>query len=119
MSLPFNLISTDHLASDIIHGSIVVVCTLFAFIALVWLREQILHGGGPDWLERDANLLAQLNGNNNNEQDVQNNNNNNEEEEELAREENVQLPREPDNIPVRNVYIRGWIVEMSTLEVQL
>uniref|UniRef100_A0A8D9BVB0 E3 ubiquitin-protein ligase MARCHF6 n=1 Tax=Cacopsylla melanoneura TaxID=428564 RepID=A0A8D9BVB0_9HEMI len=113
MSLPFNLISTDHLASDIIHGSIVVVCTLFAFIALVWLREQILHGGGPDWLERDGNLLAP--GHNNNEHNIQNNNNNNEEEERGAGEEeegegnnnnnvnnNNELPREPDNIPAMN-----------------
>lgn len=23
-------------------------------LGLVWLREQILHGGGPDWLERDG-----------------------------------------------------------------
>jgi len=23
----------------------------------VWLREQILHGGGPDWLERDNNNI--------------------------------------------------------------
>lgn len=30
-----------------------VLCTLCAFIGLVWLREQILHGGGPDWLEQD------------------------------------------------------------------
>lgn len=31
-----------------------VTCTLFAFAGLVWLREQILHGGGPDWLQRDG-----------------------------------------------------------------
>ena len=31
--------------------------TLLAFIGLVWLREQILHGGGPEWLEIDANGL--------------------------------------------------------------
>jgi hypothetical protein len=102
MSLPFNLISTEHLASDIIHGSIVVVCTLFAFIALVWLREQILHGGGPDWLERDGNLLI----NNNNEQGVHNNNN---EEEggggEEGAEQEGQVPREPDNIPVSYFFI--------------
>ena len=29
----------------------VVTLTLLAFIGLVWLREQILHGGGPAWLE--------------------------------------------------------------------
>jgi E3 ubiquitin-protein ligase MARCH6 len=43
----------DNLAADILHGCLVVTCTLFAFLSLVWLREQILHGGGPDWLEQD------------------------------------------------------------------
>lgn len=52
-----NLLSPENLASDIFHGCFVVTCTLFAFIGLVWLREQILHGGGPDWLERD-NVVA-------------------------------------------------------------
>ncbi|KAI5719871.1 hypothetical protein M8J76_016240 [Diaphorina citri] len=68
-------------------------------VTLVWLREQILHGGGPDWLERDGNLLI----NNNNEQGVHNNNN---EEEggggEEGAEQEGQVPREPDNIPVIN-----------------
>ena len=41
------------MATDILHGCVVVLCTLCAFIGLVWLREQILHGGGPDWLEQD------------------------------------------------------------------
>ena len=31
--------------------------TLLAFIGLVWLREQILHGGGPEWLEMEANAI--------------------------------------------------------------
>lgn len=56
-SLPFDMLSTENLASDVFHGCFVVTCTLFAFIGLVWLREQILHGGGPDWLERE-NLVA-------------------------------------------------------------
>lgn len=47
------MLSTENIASDIFHGCFVVTCTLFAFIGLVWLREQILHGGGPDWLERE------------------------------------------------------------------
>ena len=52
------MLSTDNIASDVFHGCFVVTCTLFAFIGLVWLREQILHGGGPDWLERDNNNAA-------------------------------------------------------------
>lgn len=47
------MFSTENLAADVFRGCFVVTCTLFAFIGLVWLREQILHGGGPDWLERD------------------------------------------------------------------
>ena len=34
-----------------------VTLTLLAFIGLVWLREQILHGGGPEWLEMEAAAL--------------------------------------------------------------
>ncbi|XP_044736435.1 E3 ubiquitin-protein ligase MARCHF6 isoform X2 [Chrysoperla carnea] len=53
LTLPLHIISPDNVASDVFHGCFVVTCTLFAFIGLVWLREQILHGGGPDWLERE------------------------------------------------------------------
>ena len=38
---------------DIVQGLCVVGVTLMAFIGLVWLREQILHGGGPEWLEHE------------------------------------------------------------------
>ncbi|XP_046484590.1 E3 ubiquitin-protein ligase MARCH6 [Neodiprion pinetum] len=53
MSLPMDMLSTENLSSDVFHGCFVVTCTLFGFIGLIWLREQILHAGGPDWLERD------------------------------------------------------------------
>lgn len=56
-TLPFDMLSTDNLATDIFHGCFVVSCTLFAFVGLIWLREQILHGGGPDWLQRENLLL--------------------------------------------------------------
>lgn len=58
MSMSFDLFTTENIAADVFRGCFVVTCTLFAFIGLVWLREQILHGGGPDWLERDENLVA-------------------------------------------------------------
>lgn len=51
LSFPFDLFTTDNLAADVFRGGFVVTCTLFVFIGLVWLREQILHGGGPEWLE--------------------------------------------------------------------
>ncbi|XP_014219610.1 E3 ubiquitin-protein ligase MARCH6 isoform X2 [Copidosoma floridanum] len=53
MSLPMDMFSTENISSDVLHGCIVISCTLFTFLGLVWLREQILHAGGPDWLERD------------------------------------------------------------------
>ncbi|CAG9773166.1 unnamed protein product [Ceutorhynchus assimilis] len=53
LTLPFEMLSSENIAGDIFQGCLVVCCTLFAFAGLVWLREQILHGGGPDWLQRD------------------------------------------------------------------
>lgn len=54
MALPMEILSPDNISSDVFHGCFVVTCTLIAFIGLVWLREQILHAGGPDWIERNA-----------------------------------------------------------------
>nr|XP_032520336.1 E3 ubiquitin-protein ligase MARCH6 [Danaus plexippus plexippus] len=53
ISLPFDIVSAENLAKDVFSGCFVVTCTLFAFVGLVWLREQIMHGGGPDWMERE------------------------------------------------------------------
>lgn len=61
--LPFNLLSAQNIPLDIFKGLFVVSCTFFATIGLIWLREQILHGGGPEWLDREDN-------NNNNQQNV-------------------------------------------------
>ena len=37
-------------------------CTLCAFISLVWLREQIVMNGGPEWLEPNVvDPLPQVN----------------------------------------------------------
>ncbi|XP_060802474.1 E3 ubiquitin-protein ligase MARCHF6 [Amyelois transitella] len=54
ISLPFDIVSAENLAKDVFSGCFVVTCTLFSFIGLVWLREQIMHGGGPDWMEREV-----------------------------------------------------------------
>lgn len=53
ISLPFEIVSAENLAKDVFSGCFIVTCTLFSFIGLVWLREQIMHGGGPDWMERE------------------------------------------------------------------
>ena len=57
---------SDNITTDILQGCAVVTLTLLAFIGLVWLREQIVHGGGPDWLDMDFDAPANNNNNNNN-----------------------------------------------------
>ncbi|KAI1285561.1 E3 ubiquitin-protein ligase MARCHF6 [Halotydeus destructor] len=52
ITLPLDILSTENLVSDGFYGCCVVTCTLCAFICLVWLREQILRGGGPEWLDQ-------------------------------------------------------------------
>lgn len=63
LTLPLDMLSTDNLLADSFYGCCVVTCTLCTFISLVWLREQILHGGGPDWLDQDNNNINNNNPN--------------------------------------------------------
>ncbi|XP_072139613.1 E3 ubiquitin-protein ligase MARCHF6 isoform X1 [Mobula birostris] len=53
LTLPLDMLSTENLLADSLQGCFVVMCTLCAFISLVWLREQIVHGGAPQWLEQN------------------------------------------------------------------
>ncbi|XP_067145385.1 E3 ubiquitin-protein ligase MARCHF6 [Centruroides vittatus] len=53
LTLPLDMLSSENIFSDSFYGCCVVTCTLCAFISLVWLREQIMHGGGPEWLEQE------------------------------------------------------------------
>ena len=48
------LFCRENITTDILQGCLVVTLTLLAFIGLVWLREQIIHGGGPEWLDMDV-----------------------------------------------------------------
>uniref|UniRef100_A0A8C6NLX2 E3 ubiquitin-protein ligase MARCHF6 n=1 Tax=Nothobranchius furzeri TaxID=105023 RepID=A0A8C6NLX2_NOTFU len=45
--------TSENILADCLQGCFVVTCTLCAFISLVWLREQIVHGGAPQWLEQN------------------------------------------------------------------
>lgn len=56
----FFFFNRENLLADCLQGCFVVTCTLCAFISLVWLREQIVHGGAPQWLEQ--NQQQPLNG---------------------------------------------------------
>ena len=51
-------VHSDNLLADSLQGCFVVTCTLCAFISLVWLREQIVHGGAPHWLEQNQQQPA-------------------------------------------------------------
>ncbi|MCP9260373.1 E3 ubiquitin-protein ligase MARCH6 [Dirofilaria immitis] len=68
LSLPFQLFSLDNLLIDCLKGCFIVSIFLCAFISLVWLREQIIHGGPQEWLNlednaRDANAENALDDN--------------------------------------------------------
>uniref|UniRef100_A0A671K866 RING-type E3 ubiquitin transferase n=1 Tax=Sinocyclocheilus anshuiensis TaxID=1608454 RepID=A0A671K866_9TELE len=58
LTLPLDMLSTYNLLADCLQGCFVVTCTLCAFISLVWLREQIVHGGAPLWLEQNQQQPA-------------------------------------------------------------
>uniref|UniRef100_A0A8C7X795 E3 ubiquitin-protein ligase MARCHF6 n=1 Tax=Oryzias sinensis TaxID=183150 RepID=A0A8C7X795_9TELE len=61
LTLPLDMLSTQNLLADCLQGCFVVTCTLCAFISLVWLREQIVHGGAPHvcvWFLQDAGANA-------------------------------------------------------------
>ncbi|KAI4809852.1 hypothetical protein KUCAC02_018710 [Chaenocephalus aceratus] len=58
LTLPLDMLSTQNLLADCLQGCFVVTCTLCAFISLVWLREQIVHGGAPQWLEQNQQPLV-------------------------------------------------------------
>ncbi|XP_056277580.1 E3 ubiquitin-protein ligase MARCHF6-like isoform X3 [Pseudoliparis swirei] len=58
LTLPLDMLSTQNLLADSLQGCFVVTCTLCAFISLVWLREQIVHGGAPQWLEQNPPPLV-------------------------------------------------------------
>ncbi|XP_062375968.1 E3 ubiquitin-protein ligase MARCH6 isoform X2 [Sardina pilchardus] len=60
LTLPLDMLSTENLLADCLQGCFVVTCTLCAFISLVWLREQIVHGGAPLWLEQNQQQAANV-----------------------------------------------------------
>ncbi|CAI4230192.1 unnamed protein product [Auanema sp. JU1783] len=73
-SKPGSFLRTDAIAGDILKGVLLLFLFICIFISLVWLREQIIHGGPQDFLnipvevEPDDGLLA-----NNNDDNERNN----------------------------------------------
>ncbi|KPP61807.1 E3 ubiquitin-protein ligase MARCH6-like [Scleropages formosus] len=72
LTLPLDMLSTENLLADCLQGCFVVTCTLCAFISLVWLREQIVHGGAPQWLEQNFEQGANAGGQPNEAPDADN-----------------------------------------------
>ncbi|XP_076818260.1 E3 ubiquitin-protein ligase MARCHF6-like [Clavelina lepadiformis] len=114
ISLPRDMLSTKNIGQDILHGCLVVACTLSAFISLVWLRVQILNGDMPGWLmprpeelpaaRRNPEAIQQpavaVQENQENDDIVDDNNNRNEQnEEEVAAQPpvNNDPPAQPEN----------------------
>lgn len=100
LTLPLDMLSTENIIADILQGAFVVLCSLGAFISLVWLREQILSGGGPEWLDHAPPPQ------NDNQNDVVVNqrieNINRIEQNEPLNDENNDRPANGNNEPVNN-----------------
>ncbi|XP_031563606.1 E3 ubiquitin-protein ligase MARCH6-like [Actinia tenebrosa] len=60
LTLPLDMLSTENVFMDCVRGCFVVACTLCAFISLVWLREQIVLNGGPEWLQQNVDPLPHI-----------------------------------------------------------
>lgn len=62
MNFTVEFYKPETLFSDGFYGCCVVMCTLCTFIFVLWLREQIIRVGAPDWLERpfERNALFRL-----------------------------------------------------------
>ncbi|EYC03759.1 hypothetical protein Y032_0092g2608 [Ancylostoma ceylanicum] len=48
--LPISIFRTEHIFPDIFKGCFLLIIFICTFISLVWLREQIIHGGPHDFL---------------------------------------------------------------------
>ncbi|KAL5106144.1 E3 ubiquitin-protein ligase MARCHF6 [Taenia crassiceps] len=58
LSLPLDILSTEHVIQDCIQGFLIVLVALTALFGCVWLREQLVIGGEPDWLT-DGEVAAE------------------------------------------------------------
>lgn len=106
LSLPSDLLSTENIATDGFYGCCLISCTLCAFLSLVWLREQIVRGGGPEWLEPPAEVFPPPRNVPNRPQNIpdepgiglNNNVNNNNVGENAEESEGEEEPHEEDNL---------------------
>uniref|UniRef100_A0A3B3XBN2 E3 ubiquitin-protein ligase MARCHF6 n=1 Tax=Poecilia mexicana TaxID=48701 RepID=A0A3B3XBN2_9TELE len=103
LTLPLDMLSTQNLLADCLQGCFVVTCTLCAFISLVWLREQIVHGGAPQWLEPNQPPLVPNQPNPGDEAELDDNDGEDEDDdEEEDDEEDEEEEREEDAADANN-----------------
>jgi len=64
LTLPMDILSLENIFMDCLLGALVVATSMGAFILLLWLREQIVIHGGPDWLnnQEEGLQVPQLDG---------------------------------------------------------
>lgn len=62
VNLNVEFFKRETLFADGFYGCCVVMCAICTFISVLWLREQIIRVGAPDWLGRpfDANRFLRL-----------------------------------------------------------
>ncbi|GMR52789.1 hypothetical protein PMAYCL1PPCAC_22984, partial [Pristionchus mayeri] len=53
LMLPISLFSSEMVVQDVAKGCLLLFVFVCAFISMLWLREQILHGGPAEWLQLD------------------------------------------------------------------
>uniref|UniRef100_A0A915KD79 RING-type E3 ubiquitin transferase n=1 Tax=Romanomermis culicivorax TaxID=13658 RepID=A0A915KD79_ROMCU len=120
LSLPFEIFSSENLFSDCFTGMLIMSLSLCAFVSLVWLREQIIHGGPLNWAHNNQNNNNNVNNNNNarehNNNNVNvNNHNNNDGNRDEALGENVEQDVGAEN--VAEIVEENQIVENQSLYV--
>ncbi|KAF7492372.1 E3 ubiquitin-protein ligase MARCH6 [Sarcoptes scabiei] len=96
MNLTAEFYKPETLFSDEFYGCCVVTCTLCTFIFVLWLREQIIRIGAPDWLERPFErnvffrfLIRDQNNQNNDNEDEDDGDDDDEEDENEEGQEDI------------------------------
>ena len=57
ISLPMDMLSLEDIVLDCLFGAVVVGVSIGGFILILWLREQIILHGGPEWLNANDQEL--------------------------------------------------------------
>ncbi|CAJ0946411.1 unnamed protein product, partial [Mesorhabditis belari] len=56
IALPLHIFNTENVLADCVKGIFLLAIFVCTFVSLVWLREQIIHGGPQEWLQLDVHM---------------------------------------------------------------